>query len=130
MTDPLVFNSFSTGGSVGIKEKNQEKILRMLNCHGSLSVGAVMKALWQGRFYVSTGADILSIVRVGDTVTVKTSGAHAIHMRTGGRRCQSRFAESEPLTEASFTLRPTDKFFRIKVIGTDGKMAYSQAYPI
>lgn len=45
MADPLVYNSFFTGGRVGIKEKNQEKILRMLNCHGSLSVGAVMKAL-------------------------------------------------------------------------------------
>lgn len=93
-----------------------------------LEYSAIMKALWQGRFYVSTGADILSIVRDGDTVTVKTSGASAIHMRTGGRRCQSHFAESEPLTEVTFALRDTDKFFRIKVIGTDGKTAYSQAY--
>ena len=30
---------------MGIKEKNQEKILAMLRCHGTLSVGAVMKSL-------------------------------------------------------------------------------------
>ena len=30
---------------MGVREKNQEKILRMLNCHGTLSIGAVMKAL-------------------------------------------------------------------------------------
>ena len=93
-----------------------------------LEYSAIMKALWQGRFYVSTGADILSITRDEDTVTVKTSGASAVHMRTDGRRCQSHFAEDEPLTEVTFTLRDTDNFFRIKVIGTDGKTAYSQAY--
>jgi hypothetical protein len=96
----------------------------------TLENSKIMKALWQGRFYVSTGADILSITQDGDTVTVKTSGASAIHMRTGGRRCQSHFAEGEPLRKVIFNLRPTDKFFRIKVVGTDGKMAYSQAYQI
>lgn len=30
---------------MSVKEKNQEKILRMLQCHGSLNVSAVMKAL-------------------------------------------------------------------------------------
>ncbi|MBQ7696791.1 MAG: DeoR/GlpR transcriptional regulator [Lentisphaeria bacterium] len=30
---------------MGIREKNQEKILRMLRCHGSLSVGTVMRSL-------------------------------------------------------------------------------------
>lgn len=30
---------------MGVREKNQEKILRMLNCHGTLSSSAVMKAL-------------------------------------------------------------------------------------
>ncbi|MBR2373497.1 MAG: DeoR/GlpR transcriptional regulator [Lentisphaeria bacterium] len=30
---------------MGVKEKNLEKILRMLQCHGSLNINAVMKAL-------------------------------------------------------------------------------------
>lgn len=30
---------------MGVKEKNQEKILRMLRCHGALSVNSVMKSL-------------------------------------------------------------------------------------
>ena len=30
---------------MGIKAKNQEKILRMLRCHGSLKISSVMKTL-------------------------------------------------------------------------------------
>ena len=90
-----------------------------------------MKALWQGRFYVSTGAKILSIVKDGKTVTIRTEGAESIHMRTGGRRSKSAFADSdEGLTEATFTLDPTDRYFRFKVKSLDGTVAYSQAYPI
>ena len=95
-----------------------------------LEYSAVMKALWQGRFYVSTGAEILSIVKDESRVTVKVSEAVSIHMRTGGRRCKSAFAEDGgSLTEATFTLDPTDKYFRFKIIGKNG-IAYSQAYPI
>ena len=109
--------SDSFGGYVMI---NEEK----------LEYSAVMKALWQGRFYVSTGAEILSIERDGDSVTVKTSPAASIHMRTGGRRCKSAFAENEGgITEATFTLDPKDGYFRFKVIGKNGT-AFSQAYPI
>lgn len=96
-----------------------------------LEYSAIMKALWQGRFYVSTGAEIHSVTRDESSVTIKTSNASSIHMRTGGRRCESAFGEADsPLTEATFTLRREDKFFRFKVIGSDGKIAYSQAYYI
>ena len=96
-----------------------------------LEYSAIMKALWQGRFYVSTGAEIHSVTRDESSVTIKTSSASSIHMRTGGRRCESAFGEADsPLTEATFTLRREDKFFRFKVIGSDGKIAYSQAYYI
>ncbi len=94
-----------------------------------LEYSAIMKALWQGKFYVSTGAEIRSIVMDGDKIKVKTSAAASIHMRTGGRRCESAFASADaPLCEATFTVRPDDKFFRFKVIGSDGKTAFSQAY--
>lgn len=94
-----------------------------------LDYPSIMKALWQGKFYVSTGADILSISREGNTVYIKTSGASAIHMRTGGRRCQNAFANGDsPITEAEFTVRDNDKFFRFKVVDDNGKIAYSQAY--
>jgi hypothetical protein len=96
-----------------------------------IDYSAVMKALWQGRFYVSTGAKILSIVKDGDAVTIKTEGAASIHMRTGGRRSKSVFADTDTgLSEATFTLDPTDRYFRFKVRGLDGSVAYSQAYPI
>ena len=95
-----------------------------------LEYSAVMKALWQGRFYVSTGAEILSIEKDENQVTNKVSDALSIHMRTGGRRCKSAFAEDGgSLTEATFTLDPSDKYFRFKIIGKNG-VAYSQAYPI
>lgn len=110
--------SDSFGGYIMI---NEEKI----------DYSAVMKALWQGRFYVSTGAQILSITRDGNTVTVKTGGAESIHMRTGGRRSKGVFAKvGETLTEATFVLDPTDRYFRFKVKAPNGGIAYSQAYPI
>ena len=111
-------SSDSFGGYIMI---NEEK----------LNYPSVMKALWQGRFYVSNGARILSIVKDGSAVTVKTEGAASIHMRTGGRRSKSVFAESaEGLGEATFILDPTDRYFRFKVKGLDGSIAYSQAYPV
>lgn len=95
-----------------------------------LEYSAVMKALWQGRFYVSTGAEILSITKDEDQVTIKVADATSIHMRTSGRRCKSAFAEDDiALTEATFTLDPSDKYFRFKIIGKNG-IAYSQAYPV
>lgn len=111
-------SSDSFGGYIMI---NEEK----------LNYPSVMKALWQGRFYVSNGARILSIVKDGSAVTVKAEGAASIHMRTGGRRSKSVFAESaEGLGEATFILDPTDCYFRFKVKGLDGSIAYSQAYPV
>ena len=111
-------SSDSFGGYIMI---NEEK----------LNYPSVMKALWQGRFYVSNGARILSIVKDGSAVTVKAEGAASIHMRTGGRRSKSVFAESaEGLGEATFILDPTDRYFRFKVKGLDGSIAYSQAYPV
>lgn len=108
-------DSDSFGGFVMINEKK-------------LEYSAIMKALWQGRFYVSSGVRIEHLTLDGYTVRVKVSGASEIHLRTGGRRCASRFANSEPLCEATFELRPDDKFFRLKMIGADGSRAFSQAY--
>jgi hypothetical protein len=96
-----------------------------------LEYSSVMKALWQGRFYVSTGVEILSITKDENQVTIKVRGAESIHLRTGGRRCKSAFAEDgKTLTEATFILDPTDRYFRFKVKGPGGTVAYSQAYPI
>ena len=95
-----------------------------------LEYSAVMKALWQGKFYVSTGAKILSVTKDGSTVTVRTSAAESIHLRTGGRRCRSAYSEGgDGICEATFTLDPADGYFRIKVVAKNG-VAYSQAYPI
>ena len=41
----LFYRCNSEEPAMGIKEKNQEKILRMLRCHGTLNVNSVMKAL-------------------------------------------------------------------------------------
>ena len=111
-------SSDSFGGYIMINETKPE-------------YSAVMKALWQGRFYVSTGVEILSITKDENQVTVTVSGAESIHMRTGGRRCRSAYGEDgKPITEATFTLDPKDRFFRFKIKGEGGKIAYSQAYPI
>lgn len=108
-------SSDSFGGFVMINEKK-------------LDYPSIIKALWQGRTYVSDGVLIEHLTLDGYTVRIKVSGAKEIHLRTGGRRCDSRFADTEPLREATFELRPDDKFFRLKIIGTDGTRAFTQAY--
>ena len=96
-----------------------------------LSYDSIMKALQHGSFYASTGPSIESLVRDGDKVTVKTSPCKSICYITKGRRRKARIAEDgECLTEATFDIRDTDGYFRLKVINDHGKCAYTQAYEI
>jgi len=90
----------------------------------------VILALKNHQFYASTGPAIYSIVRDGDTVTVKTSPARRILKQTEGRQCGACYpTDSELITEASFKIRQNEKIFRITVEDEHGRRAYSQSYP-
>jgi hypothetical protein len=94
-----------------------------------LDYDSVMQALQKGDFYASTGAQIYSLVREGNTVTVETSPCVKIDFLTRGRRKKSLHAKvGETLTTATFNLREQDEIFRIRIENEQGERAYSQAY--
>jgi hypothetical protein len=94
-----------------------------------LSYEKIMSALQSGDFYASTGPSIESLVKDENQVTIKTSPVKSICYITKGRRRKSMIAgEGEYLTEATFDIRDTDGYFRIKAIDERGKCAYTQAY--
>lgn len=91
----------------------------------------IMSALQEGEFYASRGPMIEHLTRDGDTVRIKTFPAKGIYMLTHGRRIERAMAkEGELLTEASFSLREDDGYFRIRVVDAEGKKAYTQAYKV
>ena len=96
-----------------------------------LEYKTVMNALQKGDFYASTGPQIFSLVQDGMEVEIQTSACKTIGVVTHGRRTPSKQAEEgQTLTSARFTLRPEDKYFRIRVTDEYGHTAYTQAYPI
>ena len=97
-----------------------------------LEYGEIIGALERGEFYASTGGpEILSLTRDGNSVTVVTTGAYRVIMRTGGRRCGVKYAENgELLKSVSFKLHPNDHIFRLRVEDEYGKCSYTQAYEV
>lgn len=98
---------------------------------GSLTYENIMQALQNGKFYASTGPSVFSLVRDGNFVTVKTSPCDKIQYITKGRRRGVVISDTpDGVTEATFEIRDTDGYFRIKIIDSHGKCAYTQAYEI
>jgi hypothetical protein len=96
-----------------------------------LEYKTVMDALQKGDFYASTGPQIFSLVQNGLEVEIQTSPCKTIGVVTHGRRTPATQAkEGESISSARFTLRPEDKYFRIRVTDEYGHTAYTQAYPV
>ena len=93
-----------------------------------LDYATIMSALQSGNFYASTGPEIYSLVREGNTVTIKTSPAKRIALSTGSRRCGVLWGDG--VTEATFELQESDGYFRITVDDLYGYHAHTQAYEV
>ncbi len=97
----------------------------------SLNYDSIISSLENGNFYASTGAAIYSIVEEDGVVRVKTSPAKRIALLTKTRRVGLALAnKGETITEAEFKLHESDSFFRIKVEGEAGELAFSQSYDL
>lgn len=95
----------------------------------SLEYKSVISALLSGNFYTSTGPAIYEISLDGCEVSVKCSNAERIYLSTAGRRSECTVAaEGQLLTEAKFTVKPEDIYFRISVRDKNGSIADSQSY--
>lgn len=95
----------------------------------TLEYGNVMSALQKGDFYASTGPQIYSLTRENLEVFVECSPAQSVAVITRGRRAKCIHAtDANGVTRATFTLRKTDEYFRLRITDTYGKCAYTQAY--
>ncbi len=90
-----------------------------------LSAEAVRDALVRGRYYASTGPEILDLSVAGGQLSVKTAPAKSIAMAstpgTGARRIA---VGSNTVTSAEFPV-PKARYCRIEVMDDGGKMAWS-----
>jgi hypothetical protein len=93
-----------------------------------LSAEAVMEALATGRYYSSTGPEILDIAVAEGKVRVRTSPVSSIALVSvpglGGRRF---VAPGKTITEAEFEV-PAARYWRIEAWDAGGKVAWSNAF--
>jgi len=94
-----------------------------------LEYETIGKALLAGDFYASQAPLIEELYIEDGKVHVKTSPARRIAYLTGRIHSEQAYAqEGETVSEATFTVRPNHKYFRIDVIDEKGRIASSQAY--
>lgn len=93
-----------------------------------LSYTALTDAYAAGDLYASTGPEIFALYTDGDTVTVKSSPAREIVMRTDARIAKAQTSRiGGDISEATFRL-PNTRYFRIEVYDRNGNTAWTRAY--
>ena len=95
-----------------------------------LKYESVMDALFAGRFYASTGAEISAIYIEDGKIHIETPEAKEIRIFGGYRFAKRMIAgEDAPLTHAAFALPDNrSKYLRVVVTDFEGNKAYSNAY--
>jgi hypothetical protein len=95
-----------------------------------LEYDCVMDALFEGNFYASEGPSIYELRYEDNKVYVRTSECRSIFCCNVGRKrgIAHMGPEREPVTEAEFELMENQVYFRLTLIGMDGKRAYTNAY--
>lgn len=100
----------------------------------SLTYENLMNNLAAGNCYASDGPEIYDLyTEVIDGVRkvfVRTSEARGIYLTTAGRRKEARLSEhgAPAVTEAVFTIKPEDRFFRVSVRDMAGYHANTRFY--
>jgi len=95
-----------------------------------LTYKSVMEALFAGRFYASTGAEITAIYIEDGKIHVEAPAAKEIRIFTGFRKAARKLGTREdPVTHMEWALPDEkSKYFRVVVTDFDGNKAYSNAY--
>ena len=96
----------------------------------ALTYKDVMDALFAGRFYASTGAEISALYIEDGKICIEAPAAKEICVFTGFRYAKRMIGtEDAPLTHAEFALPDgRSKYFRVVVTDFEGNKAYSNAY--
>ncbi len=94
-----------------------------------LTYEAITNALFEGNFYASEGPEIKELYVEDGILKIKCTDAQIIKINYEARKANIKLIEDgKPLNEAEFTLSKDHGYFRVTVIGLDGKKAYTSAY--
>lgn len=95
----------------------------------SLSYESIMSAMISGSFYCTMRPEIYELTFENGNVHIECSDAARIAVSTAGRQTKCLHAKpGESVTQADFTVSEDDIYFRIEVLGHDGKRADTNAY--
>ena len=95
----------------------------------SLDYRTITKALVDGQFYASEGPEIYELTFEDGKVHIECSNADRIVCNYGVRHAEIAIDEvGSGIKSATFGMNPDWKYFRITVIGKDGKTACTNAY--
>jgi hypothetical protein len=95
----------------------------------SLSRDSVLAALRAGNFYASQGPVITSLDLSGDKVSIRCSQASTAIFCSNTVWCEDRLADCSG-GYAEYTVKNTDRFVRVELIGKDGAMAWTSPLPV
>lgn len=93
-----------------------------------LEYRTITKALEMGSFYASEGPIINDLWVEDDKVHITFEPAREVFITKGIRKNARVCEEDGELREAVFDITKDDIYFRITVVGHDGKKAYTNAY--
>ena len=94
-----------------------------------LDYKSLTKSLTDGQFYCSCGPEIHELTFEDGKISVKCSEADRVVCNYGIRRAETVANDDySAVTEAEFSFKPDDNYFRITVFGKDGKTASTNAY--
>lgn len=95
----------------------------------NLNYKSIMDNLFAGNFYASEGPEITELYVEDGVLKIKCSEAQAIKVNYNARKAHIKLSEDgAPVTSAEFNLSKDHGYFRVTVVGLDGKKACSNAY--
>ena len=95
----------------------------------TLSADSIKKSLNDGNFYATQGPRFESIRMNNEIVEVKCSDVETIVFYSNTVWCNDRVTTGG-ITFASYEIKPTDRYVRIELIDSKGKMAWSSPFAV
>jgi hypothetical protein len=95
----------------------------------ALDQSTILEALRIGQFYSTMGPEIFDVQMDGRQVYVRCSPARSIFLVGDGHHCPAAAQawDGQPLTEATFTLHPQQKYLRVEVVDMECQSAWTNA---
>ncbi len=95
--------------------------------HAEKNENDILSAIEKGEFYATTGPKIYDFRRIGDRLEIQTSPAKNIIFYSNVRRCKNLYSENgDEITCGEYVIRDDDYYIWAKIVGSDGKTAWTQ----